>query len=190
MSKKQEDRAMDRIIRTLPQKLIFFILMPASIETMSTETLKVREIQENVAKPDDDEKLIHELSLVASDFYKKIIETTMLYFTGVLASSDQFHKQLMIETSKHMMYASQIVAKYLPKLLQNPKISWKIKLKRCAYITSILIIIIVWMKEVGISNSNIQHQKTMPPLENFNQSFLNIDHTSDYTAPRQRPSLT
>ena len=180
------------MIGTLPQKLLFFTLI---CQTLSTNQLSfaqylhlLRENQEHQQKIDDDEKLLQDLGQVTADFYKKIIETTMLYFTGMLMNSDQFHKQLILETNKHMLYASQIVTQYLAKLLKNPKVSWKVKIKRCACITSFIIIMILWMQEYQqkpiISDGSCSSPPALQPnlsLPSANQEII-LQH-------RQRPPL-
>lgn len=110
---------------------------------MKLEMLK-RASQEELSA---DEKVVQELWGVVGSYYKKMIEITALYFTGVLPDSEQFHKQLTFETGRHILYAGQIVAQYIPKLLHNPAVSWRVKVKRCAYVASFLVVVMMWMKE-------------------------------------------
>jgi hypothetical protein len=180
----------------LQQNLIFFILNFGALQAQESSLREFitlwRADQENQTEEkviSDDEQLLLDLSLVASDFYKKIIETTMLYFTGMLQSSDQFHKQLMLETSKHALYVSQIFTQYLSKLLKNPKISWKTKVKRCAYLSSFLIIFIIWMKEFYKPTQNNPYNPHEPfsspqHQHHFDSSAHNFEKFS-HPRPRQ-----
>ena len=194
MKKKQEDRGRTIMIQTMHQTLILFALLTGAMQSHQ-KSLHVRTDNMHIQKEEnsyvnEDEKLLQELWSVTSDFYKKIIETTVLYFSGILMSSDQFHKQIILETSKHVLYASQIVAKYLPKLLHNPKISWKIKIKRCFYISGILAIIILVTQELRNS-----HTQDTSPTQRFSiHTSLHEESTSPPTnvmdlQPRQRPCL-
>jgi hypothetical protein len=158
MKQKQEDRAMKIFHDKVVGRLVLFFCMVMSGVTfghdslvyacmmqsnMKLEMLK-HELQE---EPSADEKVVQELWGVVGSYYKKMIEITALYFTGVLSDSDQFHKQITFETGRHILYAGQIVAQYIPKLLNNPSVSWRVKVKRCAYVASFLIVVMVWMKE-------------------------------------------
>ncbi|MBP6892608.1 hypothetical protein KBB68_03440 [Candidatus Babeliales bacterium] len=176
----------------LQQKLIFFIVIfdiaQASDNSLNKFTLLSRADQENQTEENnisDDEQLLIDLSLIASDFYKKIIETTMLYFTGMLQSSDQFHKQLILETSKHALYASQIFTQYLSKLLKNPKVSWKTKIKRCAYLSTFLIAFIIWMKEFYNPMQNNIHESFSPNSDNHNYHHQST-HLEKFSHSRPR----
>lgn len=194
MTKKQEDRAMNRMIQSAQQSLIFFMLFTWQIQPNSEQLHlyihQIRTEQDEASKLSiEDEKLLQELWLVTSDFYKKIIETMVLYFSGMLLNSDQFHKQLILETSKHALYASQIIAQYLPKLLQNPKISWKEKVKRCAYVTSFLVIVLLCLKEFCKQNVTPEVKRLPPNLNNFQLPTIENQHDSHNLQPRQRPSL-
>lgn len=187
---------MKRIVKKMLLNLIFFILIVKIIQpnqqSLYLQLHQLRTEQDvsfNIS--DEDEKLLQELWSVTSDFYKKIIETTVLYFSGILISADQFHKQLLLETSKHMIYASQIIAKYLPQLLQNPKISWKIKAKRCVYLSGLLIMIIIAMQEYRQTYiNNMQNlMRTNIDTTTANNSLLYL-HNSQNLEPRQRPTLS
>lgn len=141
--------------------------------------------------PSSDEKIVQELWGVVGSYYKKVIEITALYFTGVLPNSDQFHKQLTFETGRHVLYAGQIVAQYIPKLLHNPDISWHVKVKRCAYIASFLIVVIVWMKECyqPYRQKSDDHMmgyavRSEVGMNHFSSTYS--DNTFD-GRPRQRP---
>ncbi len=130
--------------------LTFFTLFCTLLQSdamLVQNFLKIKEEDTQEQSINKDEQLLIDLSDVVGDFYKKIIETTMLYFFGMLKNSDQFHHQLLLETSKHALMASKIFAQYVSTTLQDPKISWKIKIKRCAYLSSFLVIIIMCVKE-------------------------------------------
>ena len=180
------------MIGSMQQKLLFFILLCSPLQAKQFSLHQylhlMRENQENQPKLDDDEKLFQDLGQVASDFYKKIIETTMLYFTGMITSSDQFHKQLLLETNKHLLYASQLFTQYIAKLLKNPKVSWKVKIKRCAYITSFLVVLIILMKEYHQAPNTPPTAQTIPSISNPYLSVPNLQHES-VPQHRERPPL-
>ena len=171
----------------LQQNLIFFMLNLSTLQANDVFFDKfVKQwrtdqeiINEEKIINDDDEQLLIDLSIVASDFYKEIIKITMLYFTGMLQNSDQFHKQLLLEISKHVLYAGQIFAQHLSKLLKNPKIPWKIKIKSCAYVSSYLIIMVIWMKEFYNPNNDLNSFDSLPANAlNFNERIPHFENFS------------
>ncbi len=158
------------MFRNLQQSLIFFMLSLNSLcpnnnflyksITQQHVYLNNNIIEEIIS---DEEQLIIDLTKTIDGFYKKIIEITALYLTGVIKSSDQFHKQILLETYKHILYSSTTLTQYTSKLLKNPKISLKLKIKRCIYISSFLIFVTFLTKEGSKSSnpdsnfSNYQH---------------------------------
>lgn len=190
---KKEDRARGKMTYKRHQNLIFFIMIfgTSSANNFSLDTITIKKESDQQNNTEDekishDEQLLKDLSLIATDFYKKVIETTVLYFTGMLQNSDQFHKQLALEVSKHALYASQIFTEYFSKLLKDPKVSWKLKVKRCAYISSFLIIMIIWMKEFHKPTNN---SDSLKPLSNFTSTMQQFpDHASNFSdlQPRQK----
>lgn len=164
----------------LQQNLIFFMLIFCSFSTKIITLPECknswRADQENNSKDKkttDEEQLLIDLSTITSDFYKKLIETTMLYFTGILKNSDQYHKQLLFESSKHALYASQIVTQYVSKILKDPNISWKRKLKCCTYLSSFLIFMIICISEFHnpanhpVNTSTNYVSSPYPPFQHF-----------------------
>lgn len=189
---KQEDRGMKRSALNQLHTLLFFVII-SGITQPQHIFLKnyLREIYHNYEKTDEqieDEKLLQELWHVADDFYKKIITLTALYFSGALITTDQLQTQIMYELGKHVLYLGQIFALYLPKLLYNPHISWRIKAKRCTYIGSFLILITIWMKKTYKPDvSKNGSPQIMQPENTYNAS---PEQSSSHSSSRPRPKLS
>jgi hypothetical protein len=192
---------MKRMIQCLQQNLIFFMLISAQLESNQQKSYidlpQIRSELENLSQlSDQDEKLVQDLLQLSTDLYKKTIEITVLYFSGMLMNSNQFHKQLLFEGSKYVLYASQLIAEYLPKLLRDPKITWQVKLKRCAYITSTFVIIILLLKEYHKNINDPDFTNSMRTYQNLqisNDSALYVNNYVNNDAdlkPRLRPSLS
>lgn len=172
--------------RSILSLLSITMLLTASTNIVTCQTdyeaLMIKFAQLKDQKDNHDEKLLEDLLHIAESCYQKIIKTTALYFTGVLMNSERFHQEIIFEISKHGLQAGQLIAQYLPKLLQNPKISWQVKAKRCAYILSFLIITIVWMKEMYQPTSAPSVMRSCGAGDEITTFHENIQ-------PRQRPSL-
>jgi hypothetical protein len=132
----------------------------------------------------DDDTLIEELLEISQNCYQKIIKTTALYFTGILINSDQFHQEIIFEFSKHLLQAGQVLAHYLPKLLKNPKIPWRVKAKRCSTAMCFMIATIFWMRNMSAKARNDSTTTLRLSVETTpNTNFNSEPHL------RQRPSL-
>lgn len=176
---------------------LFFILLITSVEMQSCNQKSYEDISYDFYKQmekwqkqktsisDADNKLLQELWGIFGDCYKKIIETTALYFTGMLPNTDQFHRQLIFEVGKHMLYASQLIGQYIPKLLANPDISWRSKITRSCYVTSFLVILIAWMKEYYLPQRQIKSLNWSSDMISSNSNMSLISSTE--LQPRQRP---
>lgn len=193
--KKQEDRGMKRSALNQLQKLLFFVIIS---NTIQSQNFFLKDFTPQINHHDkteeeiEDEKLLQELWHVADDFYKKIITLTALYFSGVLATSDQLHTEIMYELSKHMLYSGQVFALYVPKLLYNPHISWRIKTKRCAYVTSLLILITIWMQKM-YRPTMLKHNVNIPYMPTMQPNYANYEsplQNSIELTPRPRPKLS
>lgn len=139
----------------------------------------------------EDESVMQELWAVGGNLYNKMIETTALYFSGMFIDSNHFYRQIIFELGKHLLYIGKILGLYIPKLLNNPKISWKLKVKRCTYAASFLIVMVVWMQEFY---RPAQQQGNLHAFRTIHKSYINdrdlgsLDFSTN-VLPRQHPSL-
>jgi hypothetical protein len=174
-----------RILKLL-QKLIFSLLLSGTICADQYNFYNyLRQIEQEKNEHElHDAKLSEDLWNVVDSFYKKMLETTALYFTGMMINSDQFYKEIILTTNKHLLYASHIIAQYLPKLFQNQKIHWHIKVKKCAYASAFLIILAVWIKEVYQPHAAQHGHPLMQPTNPASSYFSPPD-----LQHRPRPSL-
>ncbi len=130
-----------------------------------------------------DENLSLELWNSLEIFYDKIIDTTALYFTGIIQNSTQFYKELIFQTGKYLISVAHILAHYAFTLFKNPKISWYLKIKRFSCIMAFLTTVLLWMKEI-YQPEIINYRPNLIPFSNI---FQNV--TPYLLQPRNRPSL-
>ncbi len=161
------------------------IYKPAYASTFQFYNL-IHKMRTEIEKTDleiQDESLSIELWNSLEMFYDKIIDTTALYFTGIIQNSTQFYKELIFQTGKFLISVAHILAHYVFALFKNPKISWNIKIKRFVYITAFLMTVLWWMKE--IYKPEIINYR--PNLTSFSHVFQNVNQY--VLQPRNRPSL-
>jgi hypothetical protein len=93
----------------------------------------------------EDEKLSQELSSAVADFYKKIVEISALYLSGY---SDALYKKLLFEITRDLLVIGKLLLIYIPKMIKDPKVPWKVKMKKCVYATGVMTVTALWIKEI------------------------------------------
>lgn len=153
---------MERITREYVKMIIFNVLIISNnILPMYTSELffsnmlgkKNLEQNEPIEKigddreDKDDEMMTAELWSLAEKSYKIMIEFSALYLSGFVVDSNQVYERLGLELMSNALHACKIIARYVPKLLYNQHIPLKKKLKKCAYITITVTVLIIWVRE-------------------------------------------
>lgn len=93
----------------------------------------------------EDEKLLEELSGAIADFYKKIVEISALYLSGY---SDTLYKKLLFEVTRDLLVIGKLLLIYIPKMIKDSKVPWKVKMKKCVYATGVVAVTALWIKEM------------------------------------------
>lgn len=105
--------------------------------------------QEEFDQDKDDEQLMIEIWGVGAMMYKTIIDMSALYFSGILLDTSQLYDRVMFDFGKNLFHVVKLLASYGPKMLQNPHLSWKIKLKKTGYMVSFLVVFLIWSQEIA-----------------------------------------
>ena len=148
------------------------------IQRRIQEIVEKVEASEGAEETEEEEKLLKDLWDILGRFYKKIIEVMALYWSGYYPDSYKLYDQILIEIGRDLIHLGKILAWYLPMLINNPHISWRVKVKKCAYVSSALVVVTLWMKELYKYNKNRQKQ-TMQ-----RSSFDHLVGESDYYSER------
>ena len=113
---------------------------------------------------DEEEKMVQEFVTLFTRFYNRMLEISVLYCSGYFIDSAQFHQQILIEVSKDLLVIAKTLTNYLPKLMNNPELSWKKRMKKGALVMSFLVVIAILMKEIyGYNQANKLRTGPMPP---------------------------
>ncbi|HSW75935.1 MAG TPA: hypothetical protein VLG50_02755 [Candidatus Saccharimonadales bacterium] len=127
----------------------------------------------------EEEKLLKELWSTAGRFYKKIVEITALYCSGYYPESYTLYDQILLEIGRDVLHIGKILAWYIPSLMSNPYISWKVKVKKCLYITSALVVVAVWLKELYKYNKNRSKRsiyRSYREHDIYDRDYYNIEY--------------
>ncbi|MCX5924512.1 MAG: hypothetical protein NTZ68_03760 [Candidatus Dependentiae bacterium] len=128
----------------------------------------------------EEEKFLKELWDILGRFYTKIIEITALYCSGYYPDSYTLYDQILVGVGRDAMHLGKIVAWHIPKLVSNPHVPVRVKIKKCAYAASAVVIVVLWMKELYKYNKNKQKRDLRRPQLEREHNFYGSDHGSDY----------
>ncbi|MFA5998502.1 MAG: hypothetical protein WC747_00580 [Candidatus Babeliales bacterium] len=153
-------------------------------EDMCDISRRLQKVIEKIEASDDleeekllqeEEKLLQELWAILGRVYRKIIETTALYCSGYYPDSYSVYDQILVEIGRDAIHLGKIVAWHIPKLVSNPHIPLRVKIKKCAYITSALVIVVLWMKELYKHNKEKQKRGVRQPRFDREHNFYGSD---------------
>lgn len=133
--------------------IIAILFFPKQIHTQNDPfmnlSVQLREfLNESKSEQTDEDKLFDEVYTLVGQLYKKLVEITALYYSGYSYDDEKiFHERLIFEVGKNLVLIIKALALYIPTLLKNQKISWKIKAKKSLLIASIIIFCMFWVNE-------------------------------------------
>jgi hypothetical protein len=75
--------------------------------------------------------------------------------------------KLMLDLTKDLLFVGKILVQYVPKMLNNPHLSWRIKMKKAMYAVGLFSITLLWIQEM-----RKHKQSDRVPSDPSNGSFL------------------
>ena len=150
--------------------------------------VKYKIAQEEYDQDKDDEQLMIEIWGIGAMIYKNIIDMSALYFSGILLDTNQLYDRMMFDFGKNLFHVVKLLASYGPKMLKNPHISWKIKLKKTGCMVSFLVVFWIWSQEIAKQKQRRNNsQAEMYDMNSYRS--VRTDHAQeDVLTHRPRPS--
>lgn len=137
---------------------------------------------------EDDERLIKEIWSTGTMIYKNIIDMSALYFSGILLDTNQLYDRIMFDCGKNLFHILRLLANYAPKMLQNKKLSWRVKAQKTGYIVSFLFVFYIWSQKVTQQKESKRGIDVDMYDHRAQRGFRADSYASDMLTHRPRPS--